>query len=151
METKTLLLSGDAAGTVAKATPAKRARRKSMTRRSGQLGYIERKGNAFYVRFWMDVPGQEARKHMSVRICPATGQGRMTKPERERRAKQIITESGADTESHLEKVEVANLGITFRQQAKEWLNHVRTRKRKPIKTATVKAWENCVDKWVNAF
>ena len=122
-----------------------------MTRRSGQVGYIERKGNAFYVRFWIDVPGQEARKHMSVRICPATGQGRMTKPERERKGKQIITESGADTESHFGKVEVANLGITFRHQAKEWLNHVQTRKRKPIKPSTVKSWENCLDKWVNPF
>jgi integrase len=122
-----------------------------MTRRSGQVGYIERKGHAFYVRFWMDVPGQEARKHMSVRLCPVTGLGRMTKPERERRAREIIAESGADTESHFEKVEAADLGITFRQQAKEWLHHIQTRKRKPIKPATAKSWENCLDKWVNSF
>jgi hypothetical protein len=123
-------------GTVAQATPAKRARRKSMTRRSGQVGYIERKGNAFYVRFWMDVPGQEARKHMSVRLCPVTGLGRMTQPERERRAREIVTESGTDSESHFQKIEATNLGITFRRQAKEWLNHVQIRKRKPIKPAT---------------
>ena len=122
-----------------------------MTRRSGQVGYIERKGNGFYVRFWMDVPGQEARKHRSVRICPATGLGRMTKPERDRRAREIITESGADTESHFEKIEAANLGIRFRQEAKQWLHHVQTRKRKPIKPATLKSWENCLDKWVNPF
>lgn len=34
-----------------------------MSRRSGQKGYIEKKGNAFYVRFWMDVPGQEKPAH----------------------------------------------------------------------------------------
>ena len=122
-----------------------------MTRRSGQVGYIERKGNAFYVRFWMDVPGQEARKHMSVRICPVSGPARMTKPERERRAREIITESGADTEAHFEKVEAVNLGIVFRQQAEKWLNYVQTRQRKPIKPATAKSWENCLDKWVNPF
>jgi integrase len=131
------------------ATPAKRARRKSMTRRSGQAGYIERKGNAFYVRFWMDVLGQEARKHVSVRICPVNGPGRMTKPERERKAREIITESGADTEAHFEKVEAVNLGIAFRQQAEKWLNHVQTRQRKPIKPATAKSWENCTGKWLN--
>ena len=122
-----------------------------MTRRSGQLGYIERKGNAFYVRFWMDVPGQEARKHMSARLCPVTGLGRMTKPQRERKAREIIAESGADTKSHFEKIEATNLGVTFRRQAKEWLNYVQTRKRKPIKPATAKSWGNCLDKWVNPF
>ena len=30
-----------------------------MARRSGQSGYVERNGNAYYVRFWTDVPGQE--------------------------------------------------------------------------------------------
>jgi len=120
-----------------------------MTRRSGQAGYVERKGNAFYVRFWMDVPGQEARKHMSVRLCPATGPGRMTQPERERRAREIISESGADTEAQFQKTEAVNLGITFRRQAERWLDHVQTRKRKPIKPATANSWENCLDKWVN--
>jgi len=75
----------------------------------------------------------------------------MTRPERERRAREIISESGADTQAHFEKIESANLGITFKQQAKEWLNHVQTRKRKPIKPATAKSWENCLDKWVNPF
>ena len=120
-----------------------------MTRRSGQVGYIERKGNAFYVRSWLDVPGQEARKHMSVRICPVSGPGGMTKPERERRAKEIITESGADTEAHFEKIEVVNLGVAFRQQAEKWLNHVQTRQCKPIKPATAKSRENCMDRWLN--
>ena len=69
----------------APATPDKRTRRKSMSRRSGQSGYIEKKGNAFYVRFWIDVPGQEKRAHKSIRICPISGPGKMTKPERERR------------------------------------------------------------------
>src|ERR1700741_3165270 len=67
------------------ATPDKRARRKSMARRSGQGGYVERKGNAFYVRFRIDLPGQEKRAYKSVRICPVFGPGRMTKHERDRR------------------------------------------------------------------
>ena len=124
----------------APATPDKRTRRKSMSRRSGQSGYIEKKGNAFYVRFWIDVPGQEKRAHKSIRICPTTGLGKMTKPERERRAKQIIAESGADTEEHLKAVQAVNLGVTFRKQAEWFLDHVKTRKRRPIKPATATSW-----------
>ena len=132
----------------ASATPDKRTRRKSMSRRSGQSGYIEKKGNAFYVRFWIDVPGREKRAHKSIRICPITGPGKLTKPERERRAKQIIAESGADTEEHLKAVQAVNLGVTFRKQAVWFLNHVKTRKRRPIKPATATSWTSHLA-WIN--
>lgn len=100
------------------ATPDRRPRgRKSMSRRSGQSGYIDRKGNAYYVRFWVDVPGQEKRAHKSVRICPISGPGKLSKPEREREAREIIRKSGADTGELFNEVLGVNLGIRFRQQA----------------------------------
>lgn len=120
-----------------------------MSRRSGQGGYVERKGNAFYVRFRIDVRGREKRAYKSVRICPAFGPGKLTKPERERRAKQIIAESGADTEEHFNSVVAVNFGVTFKQQAELFMDHVQTRKRKPVKPATAKSWLNCVKKWLN--
>jgi integrase len=119
-----------------------------MSRRSGQAGYIEKKGNAFYVRFRIDVEGQEKREYRCVRICPAHGLGSMTKPERERRAKEIIAESGADSEQHFNKVEAVNLGVTFRQQARWFLDHVKTRKRKPVKPATASSWASHLA-WIN--
>jgi integrase len=130
------------------ATPDKRTRRKSMSRRSGQSGYIEKKGNAFYVRFWIDVPGQEKRAHKSIRICPINGPGKMTKPERERQAKLIISESGADSEQLFRAATAADLGVTFREQATWFLNHVRKRKRKPIKPATATSWASHLT-WIN--
>ena len=54
-----------------------------MARRSGQKGYVERKGNAYYVRFWTDVPGQEKRSHKSLRLCPVSSPGKLTRPERQ--------------------------------------------------------------------
>jgi integrase len=135
--------------TVSAAKPDKRTGKKSMSRRSGQSGYIEKRGNAFYVRFRIDVQGQEKRANACVRICPTSGPGRMTKPARERRAKEIIAESGADTEKHFRSVEAVNLSVTFKQQAKSFMDHVQTRKRKPIKPATAKSWDNCVKKWLN--
>jgi site-specific recombinase XerD len=132
--------------TLAAANPDKRTRKKSMSRRSGQSGYIEKRGNAFYVRFRIDVQGQEKRAYRCVRICPSSGLGKMTKPERERRA--IIAESGADTEEHFNSVEAVNLGVTFQQQAELFMTHVQTRKRKPVKPATAKSWENCIKVWL---
>jgi integrase len=132
-------------------TPEQRAKkgRKSMARRSGQCGYLERKGNGWYVRFWIDVAGQEKRAHKSIRICPAKGPGSLAKPERERRAKEVISASGADTVEHFEKVQALNQGTTFRQQSVWWLNHAQTRKRSPIKPATAVNYRSTLDKWLN--
>jgi integrase len=132
------------------ATPDRRTRRKSMSRRSGQNGYIERKGKAFYVRFWIDVPGQEKRAHKCIRICPVNGDGKLTKPERERRAKQIIAESGADTQEYFNSLDAVDLGVTFREQAKWFLNHVKSRKRKPIKPATATSWASHL-RWISLY
>src|SRR6202023_3335912 len=81
------------AATVATAIPGQRLSRRSMSRRSGQSGSVERKGEHYVVRFWEDKAGQDKRVHRSVRICPVSGPGSMTKPEREHRARDIIQES----------------------------------------------------------
>ena len=120
-----------------------------MARRSGQNGYVERKGNAYYVRFWMDVPGQEKRAHKSVRLCQVSGPGKMTKPERERKAREVIAASGADTQEHFNKVQAINHGVTFRSQAEWWLEHIQKRKRKPVKPKTAASWRDCLRKWLN--
>jgi integrase len=119
-----------------------------MCRRSGQDGYIEMTGNAYYVRFRMDVPGQSERAYRRVRICPVAGVGSMNKFERRRRAREIIAESGADSAELFNKVQAVNLGVTFQQQADWWLRSMQKRKRKPIKPATMKGWENHLKKWL---
>jgi integrase len=119
-----------------------------MSRRSGQSGSVEKKRGYYVVRFWEDIAGKEKRVHRSVRICPVSGPGSMTKPEREHRAREIIQESGADTAEHLHQVQAVNLGTTFRQQAEWWLKHVQDRKRKPVKPHTVSSWKSHL-KWIN--
>ena len=84
----------------------------------------------------MDLPGHEKRAYLSRPICPASGPGSLTKPERLNRRKAIIVASGADTEEHFNRVEAFNHGVTSRKQAEWWLNHAQTRKRRPIKPAT---------------
>src|ERR1700722_20473932 len=90
--------SNDGVVSFASATPDRRPRRKSMARRSGQVGYEEVKRGWFHVRFRMDVPGREKRAYLSKPICPTSGPGFLTRPERFTRREQIIAASGADTE-----------------------------------------------------
>jgi hypothetical protein len=81
----------------------KRYRREQFRRRTGQDGYIEASGKWWVVRWWMDVAGQETRKHMRAKVCPISGPGHLSKSERERRAREIVAESGADTLEHFDK------------------------------------------------
>jgi integrase len=149
MESKRQLLSGDVVGTVATATPRKRRRGKSMSRRRGQNGYLERSGNWWVVRFRMDVPGREERVNMRRKICPISGPGSLTESERKRKAKETIAASGADSAENFERAQAINNGTTFRDQAEAWLSHMRTRKREPVAPSTLKTWESCLEKWLN--
>jgi integrase len=68
--------------------------------------------------------------------------------ERKLRARRIIAESGADSVEHFRKVEAINLGVTFRLQATRFLEHVKERKRRPIKPATATSWKSHLT-WIN--
>jgi integrase len=120
-----------------------------MARRSGQVGYEEVKGSWYHVRFRMDVPGQEKRAYLSTPICPISGPGALTKPERLRKRKEIIAASGADTEEHFNKVDAINHGIVFRKQAEWWLNQVQARKRRPVRPSTLAGFASYLNNWLN--
>ena len=129
------------------ATPRKR-RGKSMTRRRGQDGSIEKSGRWKVVRFWIDVPGQEQRQHACIRICPASGPGLLSAAAQRRRAREIIAESGADTEEHFNKVVVGNKVVTFMEQAERWLDWLQTRNNDPIPETSVPSIRSALDKWL---
>ena len=120
-----------------------------MSRRSGQVGTIVKEGGWYRVRFRLDVPGQYGRVQKSVKICPVAGPGLLTKSERERRKVEIVNSFGANSEEHLNKVQAIEMGHTFREQAKKWLHQRMTRKRKPVKPATVRGWESYLEKHLN--
>ena len=120
-----------------------------MARRSGQVGYEEVKGSWYHVRFRIDVPAREKRAYLSKPICPVSGPGTLTKPERLKRKREIIAASGADTEDHFNRIEAISYGTTFRTQAEWWLNHVQARKRSPITPATAAGFGSYLKKWLN--
>ncbi len=122
-----------------------------MSRRTGQNGHIERSGKWWVVRWWMDVPANEKRKHMRARICPISGVGRLSASERKRRAREIIRESGADSIEYFNTVvqQPKNDGVTFKAQSSVWLERLRARKRKPVGKGTVDEWERILHNWIN--
>ena len=118
--------------------------RKSMSRRSGQNGYIEKSGHWYVVRWRMDVEGQEKRQYQREKICPISGPGKLSASERERKAKEIVDRSGANSEQRFNRVVLGE--TTFREQTRFYLDWVVTRDREPIKDATsIKA---ALNKWI---
>jgi len=132
---------------IAPAIPDQR-RRICMSRRSGQTGHIEKKGNVYHARFWLDVPGQAKRVNKSVRICPVNGPGSLNRFELKRRMKEIIAEFGANSTEVAHQAEAVNLGTTFKGRAEAWLDQARTRLRNPIKPRTADAWSGYL-KYIN--
>jgi integrase len=138
----------DDVGTVAQATPAKRKRGKALSRRTGQNGHIEASGRWFVVRFWKDLEGEARRALVRERICPISGPGSMNRSERERRAKEIIAESRVDSAEYFNRVAKLQLGVTFKEQSKIWLEQLQMRKRRPIRITTVPTIQAAMNKWI---
>jgi hypothetical protein len=129
------------------ATPAKRKRGKSLSRRTGQDGHIEKSGTWFVVRFWKDTAGQEKRVHVRERVCPISGPGLLSKSERKRRAREIIQQSGAESREYFKEVVKTNPGaVTFREQSEQWLEQAQNRKRKPIGQSYAVTIQGALDK-----
>ncbi len=133
---------------VVSATPAKRKRGKSLSRRTGQDGHIEKSGRWFVVRFWKDIPGQERRMHVRERVCPISGPGLLSKSERKRKAREIIQASGADSSEYFKEVVKQDPGVTFREQSEIWLKQLQNRKRKPIRQSYAVTIQGALDKWI---
>lgn len=120
-----------------------------MSRRTGQAGHIERSGNWWVVRWWMDLPGQYKRTLKRARICPIAGPGNLSASERKRRARSIIAESGADTVEYFNKAVEQDTAPTFQERAECWLELMRTRKRNPVAPSTLDDWDRILQKWLN--
>jgi hypothetical protein len=131
------------------ATPAKQKRGKSLSRRTGQSGHIEKSGKWYVVRYWKDIAGQEKREHVRERICPISGPARLSSSERKRKAKEIIQSSGVDTAEYFTAVVKPNpTGVTFREQSEVWLQNSQNRKRNPIGKSYAVTIQGALDKWI---
>lgn len=122
--------------------------RKSMSRRSGQNGTVVIAGKWYRVRWRMDAEGQEQRINMNEKVAPVvfdrSGNPKPPSPEVLRKAREIVENSGANSEERFNRVVLGE--TTFRDQAKMYLQWVRTRDREPIKHAS--SIEAALNKWI---
>jgi integrase len=130
------------------AQPKQRRNRKSMRRRSGQNGTIVIQSDWYRVRWRQDIEGQQERINMTAKIAPVAfdkdGNPKPASPEIRRKAREIVEQSGANSENRFNQVVVGD--ITFREQAEVYLKSAVSRKRNPLRdTVSV---EGALNKWV---
>jgi integrase len=92
----------------------------------------------------MDLQGEEKRRYFRERICPISGPGKLSASERERKAKDIVERSGANSKERFNRVVLGE--TTFREQAMVYLQWAVTRSREPIKDAT--SIRAAFNKWI---
>jgi len=143
------LQSGTEAASLASATAVRRKRGKSLSRRTGQNGNVFQRGFTktwnptvlAYGRYWIDIAGCEDRKRHTVVLGVCT-----TRSNARRKLREHIEREGVNDKASF--VASTAPAITFRQQAEKWIASLPTRRRKPVKPATVFGWRHALDKWI---
>jgi integrase len=140
---------GSQSGIIAEAHPKRRRKgRKSMSRRNGQNGTVVIAGNWYRVRWRMDVEGQEKRINMSEKVAPVVfdrnGGPKLPSPEVERKAREIVEKSGANSEQRFNRIVLGE--VSFRDQAKTYVRWATTRDREPIRDSS--SIDAALNKWI---
>ena len=113
-----------------------------MSRRSGQSGTLVRQSGWWRVRFRLDQPGTDKRTQMSLKVAPVSM--RLSRPELERRAKEIVQNAGTNSEERFNQVVLGE--VTFRKQARAHLQNAFTRNRRPLRDTV--SIEGAMRKWI---
>jgi hypothetical protein len=119
-----------------------------MLRRSGQNGTIVVQSGFYRVRWRMDSAGQQERINMTAKVAPVVldreGKPRPASPQIRRMAREIVEQSGANSNQHFNRVVIGD--VAFRDQAQAYLLWAKTRDREPIKdTSSIEA---ALNKWI---
>ncbi len=138
--------SGSGRVSIAFATTTRRKRGASLSRRIGQRGSVFQHCKPWnstapaYGRFWLDVPGEERRrKTVSLGVC-------RTPSIAKQKLREHIESTGINSKQSF-SINTAP-ATTFRAQAEKWIESLATRRRKPVKPATVFGWRHALDKWI---
>jgi hypothetical protein len=117
-------------------TPIRRKRGPSLSRRVGQVGSVFQRNKPWsptaptYGRYWIDVPGCAERKRRTVLLGICSSRSVARRKIRE----HIETEGINSKESFTTNTAPAT---TFCAQATKWIASLATRRRKPVKPATI--------------
>lgn len=93
-----------------------------------------------YGKFWLDCPGStRKRRTISLGVCA-------TKTIARQRLRDYIQKQGINSVEAFRQNTAP--GLSFRQQAEHWLKNLSTRKRRPVKPATVSGWRDALNAWL---
>ena len=93
-----------------------------------------------YGRFWIDVRGGERkRRTIALGLCATQWAARL-------RLREYIERASVHSKHRFQQIPVP--GTTFRQQAEWWMESLSTRRRRPLKPATIYGWQHCLDRWI---
>lgn len=133
-------------GNIAPARTIRRKRGPSLSRRIGQRGNVFQHckpwnpNESAYGRFWVDVPGEHRqRKTVSLGVC-------RTHSIAKQKLREYIDCAGVNSQRCFTTSTAP--AITFRAQAEKWIASLSTRRRKPVKPATIWGWDLALKKWL---
>jgi integrase len=133
-------------GAILLAATAIRRRGPSLARRIGQKGSVFQHSEKWdpegktYGRFWIDVPGSKRRrKTIALGVCRTSSIARQ-------RLREYIETTGVNSKQTFTSATAP--ATTFRAQAENWIASLATRRRKPVKPATISGWRHSLDKWL---
>jgi hypothetical protein len=116
-------------------TTAIRRRGPSLSRRIGQKGSVFQHsqkwnpGGKAYGRFWVDVPDRKRRrKTIALGVC-------RTPSIAKQKLREYLETTGINSKQSFTSTTAP--AITFRGQAEKWIASLSTRRRKPVKPATI--------------
>ncbi len=92
-----------------------------------------------YGRYWVDSPEGRKRRVISLGPCP-------TRTVAKRKLREHIEAVGINSVDAL--ISATAPGMTFREQSKRWIASLATRRRRPVKPATIFGWQHSLDKWI---
>jgi integrase len=117
-----------------------------MSRRTGQVGNVFQQGQTSwnpaapaYGRYWYDTPEGRKRRVITLGVCT-------TRTVAKRKLRDHIEAEGVNSAATL--ISTTTPGTTFREQATLWIASLATRRRRPVKPATIFGWQHALDKWI---
>jgi integrase len=92
-----------------------------------------------YGRFWVDALEGRTRRVISLGNCA-------TRTVAKRKLREYIETEGVNNKDTF--ISSTTPGTTFREQARIWISSLATRRRRPVKPATIFGWQHALDKWI---
>jgi integrase len=133
---------------VCAATAIRRKRGPSLSRRIGQDGSVFQRGFpkqwnpavTAFGRYWIDVPGGDRkRRTVPLGTCPSRSIAK-------KKLREHIEREGINSKEYFNQN--ARPAVMFGEQAARWLAQMATRRRKPVRPATLARWRYSLDNWL---